>query len=1022
MSCSLESLPACTALSQAKSPGMDSDQKGSSHRSCSFVKRPNVPSIVEQDHACGSRSFENMPGADGPPSQRGSFVQERPQRDVPSESPPGQSDSLPGVVDDMYPLDGSSRRDGDHSSSSLEEGLRICTAPVIPASALDSEEEESERGHTDPLHLHEARRLVNMSPRRSDGQSVVKKLSFSDGPPMRHVWSGSGLAGPGQGMPMRQTRSSFAQPSKARHGLPARHVRSSLEMVKESDSERPVGRVQSAFSRLVPGGGQHGRLRSFLAIVGGAEDAPRGSDQVPAAASSLSILGASFLRMVTIQTRGLTKTVAKPDAPQLQGGQQANGLACRLWNAAPAVTHALVLSAACLSSFFMPTPPDLSSATGVALLAVYVVEFLVLISMASAQAFHPEAQRKLPPMLTAMFHLALLGLEAHSRGASWQAWSDATFRVTALQSVAMGLHSASTLAWLATWVLFASGMALVVALSKSLVPSELAQVLVLPLAATLSLAVTAGRDLEGGISCRQGFMEACLGAPCRWESLYSALPVPDARVPVTKASLHERLSSAIAKLQAAPLPPTMSHAICSLLKAVVEQVDALHCESLTLHEQLNLDNAPPAVQEYVMGLIQSQSYDLPEVDEVHSEFGEAVGLKPSQMSVGQLSFSDQVQSLMQPLLAREAKELGKPSASPEAMQEATHRLGLWDFDLSALSTLCGCKPLAIVGQVALRPLVAQFNLDKKKTQSFLTNLEAHYFSSNPYHNSVHAADVLNSIAYFQNLKTGPMASLRPLERLAGCLAAAAHDVGHDGFNNRFHTGAETPLGRLFNDQSPLENLHSAITFALLHSAGTNFLAPISGAEWATFRQMVVQMILDTDMGKHFQAMTAFKKEFLEGDQKEAEDSAKRRQVLLSFVLKACDIGASAKPFAIHAVWASRITAEFFRQGDQERQLGLSISPLCDRRTKNIGESQVGFYDFIVLPLYQALNEHLHSCRVKEEMLAQAAQNREFWKHYDSSKFDYEAPESNAPALVAFFGDHLVVPFARVSSGSSKRSH
>ena len=158
-----------------------------------------------------------------------------------------------------------------------------------------------------------------------------------------------------------------------------------------------------------------------------------------------------------------------------------------------------------------------------------------------------------------------------------------------------------------------------------------------------------------------------------------------------------------------------------------------------------------------------------------------------------------------------------------------------------------------------------------------------------------------------------MNALQPLERLGAFIAAAAHDVGHDGRSNRFHTVLETPLAQLFNDQSCLESMHCAITFALLHSAGTNFLKSLTSGEWAAFRSMVVLMILDTDLGKHFQCVASFRKDFVEGNPP-ALDLPKHRQQLLSFVLKACDIGASAKPFVVHAQWATRINAEFFRWG------------------------------------------------------------------------------------------------------------
>ncbi len=47
--------------------------------------------------------------------------------------------------------------------------------------------------------------------------------------------------------------------------------------------------------------------------------------------------------------------------------------------------------------------------------------------------------------------------------------------------------------------------------------------------------------------------------------------------------------------------------------------------------------------------------------------------------------------------------------------------------------------------------------------------------------------------------------------------------------------------------------------------------------------------------------------------------------------------------------------EFFQQGDRERDLGLPISPLFDRAKQGVSKSQVGFYDFVALPLVHALS-------------------------------------------------------------------
>ena len=41
---------------------------------------------------------------------------------------------------------------------------------------------------------------------------------------------------------------------------------------------------------------------------------------------------------------------------------------------------------------------------------------------------------------------------------------------------------------------------------------------------------------------------------------------------------------------------------------------------------------------------------------------------------------------------------------------------------------------------------------------------------------------------------------------------------------------------------------------------------------------------------------------------------------------------------------------------QERAQGIDISPLCDRDTVNFENSQLGFIDFVVHPLWEIWNE------------------------------------------------------------------
>jgi len=51
--------------------------------------------------------------------------------------------------------------------------------------------------------------------------------------------------------------------------------------------------------------------------------------------------------------------------------------------------------------------------------------------------------------------------------------------------------------------------------------------------------------------------------------------------------------------------------------------------------------------------------------------------------------------------------------------------------------------------------------------------------------------------------------------------------------------------------------------------------------------------------------------------------------------------------------------EFYDQGDSEKAAGLPVSKFFDREAPNVPRCQVGFINFIVMPLYTVLVDLLH---------------------------------------------------------------
>ncbi|XP_018554305.2 dual specificity calcium/calmodulin-dependent 3',5'-cyclic nucleotide phosphodiesterase 1C isoform X3 [Lates calcarifer] len=277
---------------------------------------------------------------------------------------------------------------------------------------------------------------------------------------------------------------------------------------------------------------------------------------------------------------------------------------------------------------------------------------------------------------------------------------------------------------------------------------------------------------------------------------------------------------------------------------------------------------------------------------------------------------------------------------------------MWSFDVFALNDASGDHALKFVFYELLTryDLINRFKVPISALISFVDSLEVGYSKyKNPYHNLMHAADVTQTIHYFL-LKTGIVHWLTELEIFAIIFAAAIHDFEHTGTTNNFHIQTRSDTAMLYNDRAVLENHHVSAAYRLLQNDDEmNILSNLSKDDWRELRTLVVEMVLATDMSCHFQQIKAMKGLL---QQPEAIDKPKA----LSLLLHTADISHPAKRWELHHHWTTSLLEEFFRQGDKEAELGLPFSPLCDRKSTMVAQSQIGFIDFIVEPTFTVLTE------------------------------------------------------------------
>eukprot|EP00899_Mesostigma_viride_P006444 jgi/Mesvir1/15800/Mv03361-RA.2 len=268
------------------------------------------------------------------------------------------------------------------------------------------------------------------------------------------------------------------------------------------------------------------------------------------------------------------------------------------------------------------------------------------------------------------------------------------------------------------------------------------------------------------------------------------------------------------------------------------------------------------------------------------------------------------------------------------------KLGSWEFDTLALAAAVGDQLLPLVGYSMFfrMGLIQEYGLPKHKLMNFLYQV-SRGMGDHPYHNAIHVSDV--SASLFHLLTQGGVGDhLCAIDKLAALCAALIHDYKHPGVNNDFLNRTREDLATIYNDQSPLENFHLAEAFHLLYTnEHCNFLKVLTTSQFVEFRRTVIAMVLATDLKQHFVTMDQFKARISQNTPWDANKDSDRA-LLLQISLKIADIGHSAKPLATHLEWSSRVTEEFYKQGDLEMAANLAVSPFMDRHTNNMPKSQV----------------------------------------------------------------------------------
>ena len=318
----------------------------------------------------------------------------------------------------------------------------------------------------------------------------------------------------------------------------------------------------------------------------------------------------------------------------------------------------------------------------------------------------------------------------------------------------------------------------------------------------------------------------------------------------------------------------------------------------------------------------------------------------------------------------------------------------FDFNIFELKKKIGYDNiLPIMGFAILKTLGLADNkiISIKKLKPFLKSVSNSYLKTTLYHNSLHGADVTQSLmVFFLNSNSEEICETTVLDLLGMIISAMGHDLGHPGLNNGFHINASTELGITYNDKSCLENFHSAYLFRILRKEENNILEKFSVQNYKTIRKRMISQILATDMANHGENISLIRSKiksrqyqekflFLSGNDK---TKFEEQQILLDYLIHMADLGHNCKKFDISVIWIQLLCEEFWAQGDQERERGLPISFMCDRNNIDVPASQIGFLRGFILSSFDTLVEMFPKLQFT---IDNAENNIKRWTKFQSEK-------------------------------------
>ena len=131
------------------------------------------------------------------------------------------------------------------------------------------------------------------------------------------------------------------------------------------------------------------------------------------------------------------------------------------------------------------------------------------------------------------------------------------------------------------------------------------------------------------------------------------------------------------------------------------------------------------------------------------------------------------------------------------------------------------------------------------------------------------------------------AQIKKIDMLAVFIANIIHDYEHSGYSNQFIVRTKHPLAIRYSDSCVMENHHLASAFnIIMKNENCNIMNNLPWEMYQEARRLIIEIVLNTDMSKHFSLMTTLKTKL---GNNFPTDALEDRVLILSCLLRTCDI-------------------------------------------------------------------------------------------------------------------------------------